>query len=417
MPLQSSRAQNNNIKPNVIIILTDDQGCGDLTCHGNTIIKTPNLDQLYNKGVRLANFHVDPVCAPKRAALMTGCYSHRAGVWNVVGTPSILPDGEVIMSDLFSTAEYRTALFGKWHLGDNYPYHPEDRGFQKVITMSGGVVGHTPDYWLNDYFDDHFRHNGCWEKFPGYCTDVWFDQAIDVMRKTADMPFFIYLPVNSPHTPLQVSSSYMKPYLGQSEKTQRFYGMISCIDENVGRLREELRKTGLEWRTILIFMTDNDGTVGVNLFNASVRGRKGSPYEGGHSVPCFIYWPGGWITGGHDLTPLLRNRAAPWEDRTLFIEWQGKIKPQKWKRSCVITDQWRLINDRELYDMFAVPDQSNDVAANHHEIVTQLRSATHRLRLDHPYWLATGYTVGEYSRSQRPCAKWLLAIAYRKNKY
>ncbi|MFZ9938490.1 MAG: arylsulfatase [Luteolibacter sp.] len=368
-----------------------------------------HLDRLHKDGVRLTNFHVDPVCAPTRAALMTGRYSRRAGVWNVVGSPSILPDGETTMGDLFTKAGYRAAIFGKWHLGDNYPYRPEDRGFEEVITMGGGVVGHTPDYWLNDYFDDTYRHNGRWKRFPGYCTDVWFDHAIEFARTSGDQPFFIYLPVSAPHTPLQVPASYKKPYAGQSEEIQRFYGMIANIDQNVGRLRTELRKAGLERNTILIFMTDN-GTTHSEVYNAGMRGQKGCSYEGGHRVPCLIHWPGGQIVGGRDvdrltahfdlmptlaslcglhvpeelhfdgrdLTPLLRDPDVAWEDRTLFVEWQGVIKPQKWKRSCVMTQRWRLINGRELYDMETGPDQSKNVAPAHPEVVTRLRSEYER---------------------------------------
>lgn len=394
-------------RPNVILIMTDDQGYGDLACHGNPVIKTPHLDRLHADSVRLTNFHVDPVCAPTRAALMTGRYSHRAGVWSVVLNTTLLPSSETTMGDLFSKGGYRTACFGKWHLGDNYPYRPEDRGFQEVVMHGGGVIGHTPDYWLNDYFDDHYLHNGRWEKFAGYCTDVWFDNAVEFARKSDDRPFFIYLPLNAPHQPRLVPESYLKPYADLPDRLQRFYGMISCIDDNVGELREDLEKSGLERDTILIFMTDNGSVAGPGGYSAGMRGAKGSQYEGGHRVPCFIYWPSGKITGGRDvdrltahidllptlanlcnlpvpedlqldgrdLTPLLKDSAVQWEDRTLFVEWQQNSFTRKWHRCSVMTEQWRLIDGEQLYDIRTDPGQKKDIASEHAELVAQLRRA------------------------------------------
>jgi arylsulfatase A-like enzyme len=307
------------------------------------------------------------------------------------------------MAEVFAAGGYRTALFGKWHLGDNFPYRPQDRGFQEVITFGGGVVGHTPDYWLNDYFDDHYLHNGRTEKFPGYCTDMWFEQAAKFARAKQDQPFFIYLAVNAPHSPFQVPQSYLDRYSGLPEKTQRFYAMISCIDDNVGRLRAALKESGQERDTILIFMTDN-GSVD-KTFTAGMRGNKASAYEGGHRVPCFIHWPAGGLTrgrdvarlaahfdllptlaglcglktpaevkfDGRDLTPLLSDAQTPWPERSLVVEWQGEIKPVKWQRSAVMTDRWRLLNGDELYDLPADRGQSNNVAAAHPDVVERLR--------------------------------------------
>lgn len=393
-------------KPNVILIMTDDQGYGDLSCHGHPVLKTPHLDRLHGESVRLTNFHVDPACAPTRAALMTGRYSHRAGVWHVVMNPSVLRAGERTMAEVFAANGYRTALFGKWHLGENYPYRPEDRGFQEVITFGGGVVGHTPDYWLNDYFDDSYLHNGRWEKFPGYCTDVWFEQALRCAREKRDQPFFIYLAVNAPHSPWQAPQSYLDRYAGLPEKSQRIFAMIEAIDDNVGRLRAGLKESGLDRDTIVIFMTDNGATD--KTFNAGMRGNKASPYDGGHRVPCFIHWPAGGLEGGRDvaelaahfdllptlaglcdlksdaptdgrdLTPLLRGKAETWPERTLVVEWQGEIVPVKWQRSAVMTDRWRLVNGVELYDMSTTPDQSRSVANKHPDVVKELRGSYER---------------------------------------
>lgn len=165
-------------KPNVVFVLTDDQGYGDLHCHGNRFIKTPYMDNLASGSVSFTDFHVMTCCAPSRAMLMTGRYPMRTGVWCTVGKTSRMKQGEVTMADVFKASGYRTGFFGKWHLGDNYPFRPQDRGFEDVLMSGGGGVGNTPDYWANDYFDDTFMRNGMWEKHEGFCTDVWFSQAM-----------------------------------------------------------------------------------------------------------------------------------------------------------------------------------------------------------------------------------------------
>ena len=169
--------------------MTDDQGYGDMSCHGNPILKTPALDALHGAGVRLTNFHVDPCCSPTRAALMTGRYSSRVGVWHTVLGRSLLRSGETTMADVFAANGYRTGMFGKWHLGDSYPFRPHDRGFQEALYHGGGAIGNSPDYWGNHYFDDTYFRNGKPEKFQGYCNDVWFDQAIQFIRANKDRKF------------------------------------------------------------------------------------------------------------------------------------------------------------------------------------------------------------------------------------
>ena len=191
-------------KPNVILVITDDQGYGDLACHGNPIIKTPNLDLLHSQSTRLTNFHVSPTCAPTRAALMTGRYCNRTGVWHTIMGRSLLRKDETKMVDSFSDNGYQTAIFGKWHLGDNYPFRPADRGFGEALVHGGGGVGQAPDYWDNDYFDDTYFHNGKPKKFKGYCTDIWFDAAINFIEKNKEKPFFCYLSTNAPHSPYNV---------------------------------------------------------------------------------------------------------------------------------------------------------------------------------------------------------------------
>ncbi|MBI3972237.1 MAG: sulfatase-like hydrolase/transferase, partial [Chloroflexi bacterium] len=170
-------------RPNVVFVLTDDQGYGDLGCHGNPYIRTPHLDRLYAESVRLTDYHVGPTCSPTRAGLMTGHYANSTGVWHTIGGRSLLRRGERTMAEVFAAAGYTTGMFGKWHLGDAYPYRPQDRGFQDVITHGGGGVGNTPDYWGNNYNDDTYCHNGTWEPFEGYCTDVWFANALRFIER------------------------------------------------------------------------------------------------------------------------------------------------------------------------------------------------------------------------------------------
>jgi arylsulfatase A-like enzyme len=401
--------------PNVVIILTDDQGYGDLACHGNPIIRTPNLDKLHKQSTRLTNFHVDPTCSPTRAALMTGRYSARTGVWHTVMGRSILRRDELTLANLFALMGYRTGLFGKWHLGDNFPYRPQDRGFHEVLTFGGGGIGNTPDAWGNNYFNDTLRHNGELKKQTGYCTDVFFAAALTFIERNKGGPFLCCIPTNAPHTPYNVAAQYSKPYADKGVPSPRaeFYGMITNIDENVGRLLARLQELGLEENTIVIFMTDNGTAAGYNEmtgagFNALMRGFKGSEFDGGHRVPFFIRWPGR-LPAGRDVTPItahidvvptlidLCNLKRPdkvafdgaslkplltgkgdWQPRTLVVHSQRIDHPEKWRKSAVMTDRWRLINGKELHDMTVDPGQKKDVAKDHPQAVLELRQAYER---------------------------------------
>ena len=418
MPLATTSCAPSTKRPNVILILTDDQGYGDLACLGNPVIETPVMDKLHTESVRLTNFHVGPTCAPTRASLMTGRYCNRTGVWHTVMGRSLLRKDEITIADVFKSGGYKTAIFGKWHLGDNYPFRPFDRGFDEALVHGGGGVSQTPDYWNNDYFDDTYFHNGEPKKFDGYCTDVWFDNAITFIEQNRNKPFFCYMPTNAPHGPYNVAEKYSKPYLekGLPPARARFYGMITNINENIARLEKRLEELNLRDNTILIFMTDNGTAIGVNTdkqqfvtdgYNAGMRGRKGSEYDGGHRTPCFIRWPNGGIGGGKDidhvtahvdilptlmdlcgiekapdhkldgtsLAPLLANPDAAWPDRILVTDSQRVDEPIKWRKSAVMTDQWRLINGKELYDMKTDPGQKKDVAAEHPDVVAKLRNA------------------------------------------
>ncbi len=412
-------------RPNVVLILTDDQGYGDLNCHGNPIVRTPNLDKLHKQSSRFTNFHVDPTCSPTRSALMTGRYSSRTGVWHTVMGRSLLRRDEVTMAQIFAAVGYRTGLFGKWHLGDNFPYRPQERGFHEVLTFGGGGIGNTPDVWGNNYFDDTLRHNGELKKYKGYCTDVFFRAAQQFIEKNKDRPFLCYIPTNAPHSPYNVAENYSKPYVDKGVPSPRaqFYGMIQNLDENVGRLLARLRELGLEENTIVIFMTDNGTPIDpmiVAAFNAGMRGFKGSEYDGGHRVPCFIRWTGTLpadkdvplitahidilptlidlcglpkpdkvVFDGASLRPLLTGKGN-WPDRTLLVHSQRIDHPEKWRKSAVMTDRWRLINGKELYDMTVDPAQKNDVGKEHPRAVAELRQAYER------WWADISIRFDEY---------------------
>ena len=398
-------------RPNVVFIITDDQGYGDLGCHGNPIIKTPNIDRLHSESVRFTNFHVGPTCAPTRAGIMTGRYCNCTGVWHTIMGRSLLRDNEVTMADIFRSSGYRTGMFGKWHLGDNYPFRPHDRGFDTALYHGGGGVSQTPDYWGNDYFDDTYFRNGIPESFKGYCTDIWFDNAMQFIEES-EQPFFCYISTNAPHAPYNVHESYSSLYRGEvPEYRANFYGMITNIDENVGRLRSKLREQGIEDNTILIWMTDNGSSAGCSLdsegfvkegYNAGMRGVKGWEYDGGHRVPFFIRCPGIYNgrdinqlaanidilptladlcslrtpenidTHGVSLRPLLDGGNLP--ERVLVTDSQRVEYPIKWRKSAVMTDQWRLVNGAGLYDILDDPEQRKNVSELHPKIVSELRS-------------------------------------------
>ena len=402
--------------PNVVLVITDDQGYGDVGAHGNEIIKTPHLDQLHARGVRLTNFHVDPTCSPTRSALLSGRYSTRTGVWHTIMGRSLMRGTEVTLAETFRASGYRTGMFGKWHLGENAPLRPQDQGFDAAFYHGGGGVGQGPDYWGNDYFDDTYFRNGSPEKVKGYCTDVWFDNAKRFIAADRNKPFFVYLSTNAPHGPYFVDKRYSDPYAksGLPQQMANFYGMITNIDDNVGRLVAHLDALGITKNTLFVFMTDNGTAAGwrpknakFKGFNAGMRGAKGSEYDGGHRVPCFFYWPEGQLTGGRDVDQLtahidmtptlqelcglkrpsgpaldgaslvaaLRGDRKTLRSRTLLVHSQRVPDPIKWRKSAVMTERWRLVNGKQLFDIKADPAQKVDVAKGNPERVSELRGS------------------------------------------
>ncbi|GIZ09783.1 arylsulfatase [Flavobacterium sp. UMI-01] len=409
---QQATAQNTK-KPNVIIIITDDQGYGDLGCTGNPIVKTPHLDQFYKKSVRLTDFHVGPTCAPSRSGLMTGRYANRVGVWHTIGGVSILREKEVTMANVFQNNGYETGMFGKWHLGDSYPSRPQDKGFKHTLIHGGGGVGQTPDYWNNDYFDDTYLENGVPKKVKGYCTDVWFDEAMKYIETNKDKPFFCYIAPNAPHLPFNVPADYYNKYKNEAipEELKKFYAMITNVDDNFKRLQDKLKQLKLDENTIVIFLTDNGTASGYKEtdgkmygYNANMKGIKNSEYEGGHRVPFFISYPAGKISGGRDvntlaahldvlpslaticklempkldldgsdISSLLLDKNAVFKRDYLITDSQRVQEPIKWRKSAVMSDKMRLVNGTELYDVSKDPGQNNNIAAQFPDVVAKMR--------------------------------------------
>lgn len=414
---QSCICKDDSIKkpPNVILIMTDDQGYGDIAAHGNQFIKTPELDRLYNESIRLSDFHVNSFCAPTRAALMTGRMSDRTHVHSTVYLRNHLNREETTIAEFFKASGYNTGHFGKWHLGENYPYRPMDRGFDKWVGIGDGGLGTASDYWGNDRMDDTYLRNGIWEKIKGFNTDIFFDETMKFIKKNKDKPFFVYLATNVPHGPMNILQEWRDEYeeLDFEVKskpwgdTKDLYASITRIDKNLGQLRQFLAENELDENTILIFTTDNGSADGTHIFNDGMRGGKGSLYDGGHRVPCFIHWPAGGINqpvdidkltahidllptlidicklktpdrghlkfDGKSLVPLLNNKNVEWKDRLIINHVQNIIdKQKKDKKTIVYTEKWRLINKKELFDIKTDPNQKNNIADKYPKVVSNL---------------------------------------------
>ena len=417
-------------RPNIILLMTDDQGKGDLSCLGNPDLKTPNLDRLHALSTRFTDFHVSPTCAPTRSAIMSGRHEFKNGVTHTILERERMALSSVTVADVLRQAGYATGIFGKWHLGDEEPYQPQNRGFQEVFIHGAGGIGQAypgscadaPPNRENRYFDSVIRHNGTFVKTKGFCTDVFFRQALGWIkaRKDKDAPFFAYISTNAPHGPMIAPASYKKPFLdaGFDQKTAGRYGMIANIDGNVGLLLEKMSDWALEGNTLLIFMTDNGGAGGrakkngkpYALHRAGLRAGKGSPFEGGTRVPAFWRWQGvlaegrdiGALTAhidlfptfaelagarapkgiqkldGRSMVPLLEDPGAAWADRYLFTHqgrWKKGADPDKSKhRACAVRSaRFRFVNNRELYDIAADPGEKTNVADRHPKVVEAMR--------------------------------------------
>ncbi len=388
-------------RPNVLVILSDDQGYGDFSCHGNPVLKTPNVDRLHRGSVRFTDFHAAPMCTPTRGQLMSGLDALRNRATSVTAGRAVLRRQLPTMADAFRAGGYHTGLFGKWHLGDNYPYRPMERGFQEAKYFLGWGFSSAPEF-DNDYFNGRYHDRGVVKSFEGYCTDFWFREAIGWMRARHQQrePFFCYLPTNTPHSPNWVAEQYAAPYRKPGLPAE-FFGMIANLDENVGKLEAFLAETGLRDNTIVIFMTDNGATGGFKVFNAGMRGRKTQIYEGGHRVPCFVRWPAGRLRApgdvdapaqmqdllptlielcelrrpegaafdGRSLAGLLRG-GRTLEDRMMVVQY-GQI-PKKWDAT-TIWGPWRLVSGTELYHLRSDPGQEHEVSGAHPAVVRRMR--------------------------------------------
>lgn len=407
-------------RPNVLIILTDDQGWGDLSVHGNGNLETPNIDQLRSEGASLDRFFVCPVCSPTRAEFLTGRYFPRTGVRGVSTGEERLDLDEQTIGNVFQEAGYRTGAFGKWHNGTQFPYHPNARGFDEYY---GFCSGHWGNYW-----DPILDHNGEIVDGEGFIIDDLTSHAIEFIESSGDQPFFCYVSYNTPHSPMQVpdrwwdrhqtgavAQRHRDPEKENLNHTRAALAMCENIDWNVGRLLNTLREQQVADNTIVIYFSDN-GPNGYR-WNGDMKGRKGSVEEGGVRSPFFIRWPG-HIPAGHQVTqiagaidllptlieltgvrrsgdksldgrslkPLLTETEADWEDRVIFSHW-------KRRGVSVRSQRYRLDGEGRLYDMVEDPGQRTDVAAEHPEITQQLQTSA-------KYYRQTVLT--EYQDGQRP---------------
>jgi arylsulfatase A-like enzyme len=392
-------------RPSVLLIITDDQGYGDLGCHGNPQIHTPRLDAFARESVRLGRFHVQPVCSPTRACLLTGRYNYRTGAVDTFIGRSLMHPDETTIAEILAAAGWRTGIFGKWHLGDNAPLRAIDQGFQEALTLKGGGIGQPSDPPGGDHYQDPTLYrNGKPEKMKGYVTDLLTDAALAFMAANRGKPSCTYVAYNAPHTPLEVPPGSLERYRDLPDTTARVYAMVTNIDANVGRLLDQADEN-----TIVIFMTDNGPQQA--RYNAGMRGLKGTVFDGGIRVPFYVRWPARLRPGavvdriaahidvtptlldacgvpkpsgvsfdGVSLLPLLEGRKVEWSDRTLFFQWHRGDEPRLGQACAARSDRWKLVRlqpDQKplLFDMEKDPGEKEDVAASNPEVLARLNAA------------------------------------------
>lgn len=409
-------------RPNIVLILADDQGWGDLSINGNRNVRTPNIDQIGREGARFARFYVSPLCAPTRAGLLTGRYHYRAGVWGVSSSREFMNLDEVTLADLFKKADYATGCFGKWHNGSQYPYHPNGRGFDEFYGMLSG-------HYAN-YFNTTVDHNGRPEQSKGYIADDLTSHAIAFIEKNKNKPFLCYIPYNTPHSPFQVPDAYYNRVKARGirqfshnkkeedeEVTISALAMTENIDNNVGRVLKKLDELKLAQNTIVIYLSDN----GPNSWrwNGDMKGRKGVNGEGSVRVPFLIRWPGMIPAGkvvqgnaayidllptltdltgipadgtkaldGFSLKPVLTGNAAQVPERPIFLSINKNNSVRKGRY---------LYQDDALYDLSIDSSQQTNIAAQHPALRDSLRNAFDqwfnkmKLGIDSTRWLPVGY--------------------------
>ena len=434
--------EKNRTPPNVILIITDDQGYGDLNFNGNPNIITPALDNFAAESVRFNNFYVSPVCAPTRSSLMTGRYSLRTGVRDTYNGGAIMASSEVTLAEMLKQANFTTGIFGKWHLGDNYPSRPSDQGFdESLIHLAGGMgqVGDFTNYFKKDtsYFDPILWHNNEQKPYQGYCSDIFTENAIEFIEKNKNNPFFCYLSFNAPHNPLQVPDEYYQIYKNidptegidpnlipnekineqTKENTRKVYAMVTNIDDNLKKLFSKVEELGIKENTIVIFMTDNGPQHA--RYVAGMKGRKTSVYNGGIRVPFYFRYPNEFsgdkevdqMTAHIDLLPTLSKLCGTRipEDRKIdgrnFIpSIEGKIQPERsffsyWTRKypelfnniALQRGQFKLvgktdydseIENFQLYDTNKDPFEKNNLMAQKKSIGLSLKEEMHQTFLE-----------------------------------
>ncbi len=420
-------------KPNIIIMLTDDQGYGDVGFHGNPYLQTPNMESIAEQGIEMTYFYSYPNCSPTRAALLTGRYPYRTGVVGVTQVDHLMNASEVTLAEILGAYGYSTGIFGKWHLGDNYPMRPTDQGFQEALVHKGGGIGQAAGPAGNSYFDPILEHNNVSKQYSGYCDNIFTDAALDFIETNKDQPFFLYLATNLPHFPLTVPDSLADPYRkkGLHEDNARTYGMMARIDYNVGRVLNQVKNQGIEEQTIIIFLSDNGprqrrtkNDVYPGRWVANLRGTKTSVYEAGIRVPFFVRWPQRLAAGkqiatmgavidifptildaadisadglqidGQSLLPLWTGQSIEFEDRYLFTQMHVGPTVFKYMHFAVRNQQYKLVSPHddphhivyqptddelkatlanlELFDITNDPSERVDLAAQYPEVVESM---------------------------------------------
>jgi len=404
--------------PNIIIVLSDDQGWGDVGFHGNDDIGTPSLDAFSRGGVDFRRFYTSPVCSPTRASLMTGRYHYRTGVLHTSRGGAKMHGDEETLAEALASHGYKTGIFGKWHLGDTYPMRPSDQGFAESLIHKSGGIGQAPDR-PNRYFDPKLWSNGEPVTSSGYCTDLFFDGALSFIERNQRSPFFVYLALNAPHTPLEVADRYVAPYRakGLDETTSKVYGMVQNLDENFGRLLKRLNALGLREETVVFFLGDNGPQQ--RRFNGGFRGRKSSVFEGGIRSLGLMQWPGHTEAGtellervahidlfptvldiagipadkrkldGISFLPLLSGQSRHHAERYLFFQCHRGLTPMKYQNAAILGKQWKLVmnegqfsneafhpkgtfGDIKLYDLEQDEGEQIDRSGGNPQVVSDL---------------------------------------------